>query len=177
MTSERKKVKNIQKGRNNKRFFMRNIILGQGFDKLLFGSSREEVKKYLGEPDTIERYPFNLEEQKDFTEEWSYKKIGLSASFAEVDNYRLNTLEINSNHFLLEGKSLIGLTKKEVIEFILTLDYGPLESEDMSSQERPDYELISFDKVSLNLWFEKEVLTEIQWSPFWLDDEHPMWPE
>jgi hypothetical protein len=153
----------------------RNIILGKGLDNLLFGSSRKESKTAFGEPDKIDRYSYDSDDL-DNTEDWIYHDLGLSLNFDAQEKFKLGTIEISSEDYKLNGEILINKTKEEVISFARNHNFGEYESDDLSSVEVPDYELLSFDDVSLNLWFENGTLTEIQWFPFWLDDENQIWP-
>lgn len=152
------------------------IHLGRGVGELLFGSSRDEVRAYLGEPEEIRYYSFD-DAGKDRTEAWDYDQRGISAHFDAEEDYMLGTLDADSDTFTLNGVALVGRTKKEVLAAVSALDLGPMETEDMSSQESPDRERVGFDSASLNLWFEDGLLESIQWGPFWIDEDHRAWPK
>lgn len=155
---------------------LQNIILGRGLGDLLFGSSREKSELVLGEPDKIDRYSYDRE-GLDKTEAWFYQDLGLSLHFDGQENFKLGTLEVSSDQFLLNGERLINRSKDDVLSFVKNQKLGDYDSEDVSCVEFPDYELLTFDDVSLNLWFESGVLSEIQWSPFWSDDGQEVWPK
>ncbi len=141
---------------------------------LLFGSSRDEVRAHLGEPDEIGQY-FYDGEGFDTYETWKYADLGIFATFDEEDGFVLGALSAYSDTCLLNGRPLIGKAREEVLEAISALNPGAMTSEDMSSED--DLEFISFDSISLNLWLEDGVVNDIQWSPFWLDEQHQEWPK
>jgi hypothetical protein len=74
-------------------------------------------------------------------------------------------------------KIKIGLSKDELKKLIKKSGFSKPILEDMSDEEFPDNELMSFDKENLNLWFTQEVLDEIQIGPKWKDDDTPIWPD
>jgi len=151
-----------------------DIRLGKGIGSLLFGSSKDEVRAYLGEPDEVGQYSYDGE-GFDRYETWEYEDLGILATFDEEDGFVLGTLSAYSDTCSLNGRPLIGKAREEVLKAISALDPGPMTSEDMSSES--DLELLSFDSISLNLYLEDGVVNDIQWSPFWLDEEHQDWPK
>jgi len=151
-----------------------DIRLGKGIGDLLFGSSRDEVLAYLGEPDEIGHYSYDRE-GFELYETWEYANLGINATFDEEDGFVLGMLSAYSDTCSLNGQPLVGKTREEVLQAISALDPGSMTSEGMSSES--DLELISFDSISLNLYVEDGVVNDIQWSPFWLDEEHQDWPK
>ena len=142
-----------------------DIRLGKGIGDLLFGSSRDEVQAYLGEPDEIGHHSYDRE-GFELYETWKYADLGIFATFEEEGGFVLGTLSAYSDTCSLNGRPLIGKAREEVLKAISALDPGPMTSEDMSSES--DLELLSFDSISLNLYLEDGVVNDIQWSPFWL---------
>ena len=153
----------------------KEILIGQGFGSILFGSTRGEVASQLGQPTKVDKYFYRKAANNN--EVWFYQKLSLSAIFDEEDDYRLGSLEASSPKYLLNGHSLIGKRRDEVIKLFSTFQLGSLEIEEMSFSGRPDCELISFDKVSLDLWIETGRVVEIQWGPLWQDEDHIIWPK
>ncbi len=149
---------------------MKNILIGEGLDKILFGMTREEVKKIWGQPDEIDSYT-SSELENDNTEAYHYDEHEVSLSFDELDDWRLNTIAISDPEVILEGLKLIGSSDDELLAKISVLDIGEYEREDISSPEIPDHEVISFYDVNLNFWLENGVVTEIQFDPIWEDEE------
>ncbi len=142
------------------------IRLGKGIGDLFFGSTRETVKAYLGSPNKINKYSYDRKgEEKG--EIWIYTDLCLVAFFDESEDFRLSSLEVNSPNYLLNGISFIGMCKADVLKIVLKSDFGLMEDNN---------DLLIFDKVSLNMWFEDDILSEIQWGPFWTDDEQIDWP-
>ena len=154
----------------------KNVILGEGVLNVKFGMTRDEVKAALGEPDEIEN--FDDEEDEGQTEAWHYDEHELSATFDEVDDWRLTSLAVSSPDFLFQGVNLIGLSNEEVIQQIEIMDLGEVNMEEISDDELPDQQVATIVDASLNLWFEDGILTEIQWGPYWDEDnDEYIWPE
>ena len=148
----------------------KNIEIGKGLGSIFFGMTRAEIKKITGEPDEIENYQHN-EVSDEKAEAWHFDEPEISLAFEEFNDWKLTSIAISSPDFLLEGKKIMGLNREEVIQTLKKLDLGKIEQEDCSSDESPDLYLISIEDAGLNLWFDENVLTEIQWSQIWSDDE------
>jgi len=154
----------------------KNIKLGKGLDKLKFGMTRDQVTDAIGEPNEIENYN-PLEEDEGESIAWHYDELELSASFDEEDDYRLTSIAVSSSEYLFEGVNLIGLSEEEVMQQIELMDLGDVELETME-EESALQSVGSIQEVSLNLWFENGELSEIQWGPFWDEEEDSyIWPE
>ena len=154
-----------------------NIKLGQGLDKLVFGMTREEVREALGE--TYEKENFNpLEDDEGQSEAWHYDELELSASFDEEDDFKLTSLAVSSPSYLFEGINLIGLSQEDVLQQIELMAIGDVEIDSISDDDNESQIVASIADVSLNLWFEDDHLSEIQWGPFWDEEEERyIWPD
>ncbi len=155
----------------------KDIKLGKGLDKLKFGMTREEVKAAIGEPNEVENYN-PLEEDEGESEAWHYDELELSASFDEEDDFRLTSLAVSSAEYLFEGVNLIGLSQEEVMQQVELMDLGDVELEAVAEDDSLQQSVGSIAEASLNLWFEDGQLSEIQWGPFWDEDEECyIWPD
>lgn len=153
----------------------KNVVLGQGILGVSFGMTRDEVKSILGEPDEIETYD---DEEEGESVAWHFDEYELSATFDEADDYRLTSLAVSSPDYLFEGINLIGLSTEEVIQQLEIMDLGDVSIEEISDEEIPDQQVATIIDASLNLWFEGGLLTEIQWGPYWDEEEEAyIWPE
>lgn len=149
-----------------------NIEIGQGFGSVKFGMSRDEVKNIAGDPDEIEKYDHDkVEGEGEGAEAWHYDDPEVSFAFEEFNDWKLTSIAVSAPDFLLKGKKLMGLHVDEVVKILKTLDLGDVEQEDYSSAESPDLQLVTIEDAGLNLWFDESVLTEIQWSPLWDEDD------
>lgn len=155
---------------------MKNIELGKGLDKLYFGMDREAFRDIMGEPDEIETIE-NEELPEDLSEAWHYDDLELSASFDKLEDWRLTSLAVSSPDFTFEGIDLIGLSQQEVMEQIEMMDLGDVSIEELSDDEENSQQIATLLDVSLNLWFDNGTLTEIQWGPYWDEEEEELiWP-
>jgi hypothetical protein len=155
---------------------MKNIELGKGVDNLQFGMTREEFKAIMGEPDEIEVME-NEDLAEDTSEAWHYDEIELSASFDQMEDWRLTSLAVSSKEYTFEGVDLIGLSQQEVMDQIEMLGLGDVSIEELSDDEDNSQQIATLLDVSLNLWFDNGILSEIQWGPYWDEEEEELiWP-
>jgi hypothetical protein len=148
----------------------KNIEIGQGFGSIRFGMDRDEVKKIAGEPDEIENYQHD-EVDGGKAEAWHYDETEVSFAFEEFNNWKLTSIAVSGLDFELKGKKLMGLQIDEVVKIIKSLNIGEVEKEDYSSEDSPELQLITIEDAGLNFWFDEGVLTEIQWSPLWDEED------
>ncbi len=158
------------------------IIPGRGLSELLFGATFQETRAMLGDPDDIGKSEFEDEDTGEITtsEMWTYGELGVSAHFDEDDDFRLGMLSVNTPGYSLNGLQLIGKKEDQVLKLIEPFEFGPKEEEDVifeDNDDAPAGRLVSFLDKEIEFWFEDGRLTEIQWSPFWTDDENRLWPE
>ncbi len=155
---------------------VKNIELGKGIGNLKFGITRKQVVALLGEPSEKE----TIEEDEDMgsSEAWHYDELELSVTFDEDDDWKLSSIAASSSEFTFEGIDLLGLSQEEVMQQIEIMNLGDIETEEIIGEESEDQQVATIAEVSLNLWFENGKLSEIQWAPYWDEDEETyIWPE
>ncbi|MCB0279513.1 MAG: hypothetical protein KDD94_08435 [Calditrichaeota bacterium] len=145
---------------------IKTIRFGKGLGKIEFGMSKSELRSLLGEPDEIES---DDDSDDETTVNWHYDQHELSITLMEVEDWIVVMIAVSSPKFLLNGQPLIGKSKDDVMATIEKL--GKTKSEDLSSDDIPDYTVESVEKIGANFWFEGGMLSEIQWSPLWDEDE------
>jgi len=155
---------------------IKEIKLGYGLGVLKFGMSRAEVKLLLGEPSFIDAFSYS-ESSKDLTESWEYENLKISLGFDEEEQWKLTMISVASNFYQLEGKSLIGLQESELLNQLTDLNFEDIDVEDCSESDEEDHRVIEIEEKSINFWLTNGVLDEIQWSPFFIDDDTIKWPE
>lgn len=147
------------------------IKIGRGLNNILFGISRNTLKKQLGEPTEIDNYNAG-EDDEYLTEAWHYDNYEISASFDEEDDWKLTTLSTSSPQATIDGKKIIGLSLSEVKDIIAPLQLGDEDEEEMEDNQL----LLSIVASSINFWFENGKLSEVQWGVLWKDEDTPKWP-
>jgi len=155
---------------------LQTILPGTGLGPIRFGMSRTDVHELLGEPDEKEQYTFS-ESLDDMTESWHYDELELSASFDEEENWRLVSLAASSDDFTLNGVTLVGMGREELLSHLKDWDIQDLEFEDLSTLDTPDHKLITSPENGLDLWLDHGILSEVQWSVVFLDDDTVAWPK
>ncbi len=152
------------------------IIAGTGLGELKFGMSPDEVQDILGKPDEIDTHIDN-EDDTGTTETWHYDEMEMSISFEEIDGPMLFSIAVSGEDYELKGKKLFGLQKDELIKELEALSFDDLKTEDLQHDDFEGQELIFSQKHSINFWLEEGELSEIQWGPFFEDEETIVWPE
>jgi len=155
---------------------MKDITLGQGLGKILFGLNRAQIADLLGDPSEVEA--MDGDQDSGAMEAWHYDDKHLSLSFEEDCNWKLTSITSASPEIVFEGLDLIGLSQGEVMEQMEVFNLGEFELEDLSTEVLPNQTIATNTDFSLNLFFDHDILTEIQWGPFWDDEsEMPLWPD
>lgn len=149
---------------------IKDILPGEGLGKIRFGMSREELEKLIGEPDEIDSNSYSNAEES-LTESWHYDTLNLSVSFDEEYDWELMTLSVSGPEYEFIGKQLIGLQKYKLTETLKSMGIENLVFEDWSTEEDPEHHLLAAEEAGMNFWLDKGVLTEIQWSPLFIDEE------
>lgn len=147
------------------------IKLGYGLGGLRFGSTREECRNYLGDPE--EETTENLGDEEYII--WNYWSKGISVCFEEAEDYKLGTFILEHKNGILSGEHIIGKTVKEIERYLKDNSFFYLSE---VNAENPVSKLIEVDAIECNFLFTNEILDGIQWSYFWNEDEDaPSWPE
>jgi len=152
---------------------MSEIKIGVGLGNIKFGLTREELIKIVGKPNDKDIYNASGEEDGYLTETWHYDDDEFSVSFDEEDNWRLTTISTSSPNCTFNGLKLIGKGLDHVLALIENEDLGERELEDLSNE---NLKVVNLLPSSLNLWFEDDNLSEIQWGVLWEDEDTPIWP-
>lgn len=153
---------------------LQQINLGQGLGAIKFGMKRPQILELLGQPDEKEYYS-NSDKEDDNTETWHYDEEEVSIGFDEEEEWRLVTIAVTSPHYTLESQSLIGKVFDVVEDELLKMEIDDLELEDDSEDNASKGKLMTSEEFELSLWFESDVLNEIQWGPLYGDDDEIEW--
>lgn len=153
---------------------IKSIETGEGIGNIKFGMLKSEILSILGTP--TEKEIEKDFETGDAVETWDYEKIGVAFSFDEEEDWKLETITINSSNFELNGIGLIGKNIEEVQNFIEKEKIGEMEFEDYSTPENPNHELLDVDEANMFFWFTNSILTEIQFGVKWNENDEALWP-
>ncbi len=141
-----------------------------GLGDLSFGMTREQAESLLGAP--TEKETFVLDEDfEERTEAWHYDERGLSLSFDESFGWKLGSIAVSTESYTLEEVSLVGKDLKMVESIFELKNWGELQEDDDMEEEMENSRLFFVEEKGLSLWFENEVLTEIQWNAEEADEE------
>jgi hypothetical protein len=151
------------------------IIPGTGLGSIVFGMSRDQLRNVLGEPDEVETQSHD-DEEEDVTESWHYDEIEVSVSFEKIEGYKLCTIAVSSPEAELEGKHPIGMSADELKDLLKSMDVKNPVHEDWSSADAPDYHSITAEELEMVFWIEDGEVMDIQWGPYFIDEDTIKWP-
>ena|ERR1035438_8930530 len=149
------------------------IVLGRGIGEIILGMTKDELAGILGEPDEIDT--FEEIEKKDW-ESYRYDILNCSFTFDPDHEDRLIEISIDNEYFHIGHFIRIGVRQEEIVSKRLEEKYGNYMIKDMGDEEFPTRELMSFDDVGLNLWFDFGRVSIIQISILTSKDLI-IWPE
>jgi hypothetical protein len=150
------------------------IVPGRGIGSILLGMTPNELVEILGSPDET-YHPEDPE--KEAYEIYGYDSINCSFAFNPDYQNRLFELLIENEYFHIAHEIRVGTSKEELLNLALKLQFGESCISNMSNEEFPSHELISFKKVGLDLWLDGEIVTAIQISPLVSEKGEIAWPE
>ena len=149
------------------------IIPGKGFGQIKLGMAKNEVEELLGKPGETEEH---LYPEGGKSETYSYLEEGFDLTFESENRGLLSYISVFKDKFHIDGKIRIGKSKDEILKIIKKGKYSKPEVEDVGGDDLPGNELVFLKDENLNLWFSEGELDEIQFGPFWKDDDTPLWP-
>ena len=149
---------------------------GIGIGQIKFGISEEELVALLGQPYSIKEGEY-VENSGDLNRELIYQE-GLSFTFDSEDDYRLGCISIRNQGHKLFGRDLIGMPIEAVRSFMSKQLSEIPKYEEWSSEESPNHVLLDYDSFDIFLWFNDDLLDEIQFSYLFSEDNNTVkWPE
>ncbi|MFH1155211.1 MAG: hypothetical protein V1793_15475 [Pseudomonadota bacterium] len=149
---------------------MNTIRFGYGIGNLCFGSTMDECRAYLGDPED--------ELSEDFEDEefvtWYYGDGDLILSFEASEGYCLGSIIAGHRGMTLDGEPLFGKSLDAVKGYLKKNNYFFLEEVDETD---PSIRSLEVGALESTFMFENKKLDGIQWSYYWIDDETPKWPQ
>ena len=155
---------------------LRDIQAGKGLGNLKFGMDRDTVKTLLGEPEEKEQQAY-AEDGSDRTESWHYDTFELSLIFDEEEEWKLVTIAVAARSYQVQGLQPIRLTKEQLEAELEAIGVNDFVFEDHSKEGGTSHELLVSDSLAMNFWFDEDKCSEVQWGPFYDEDETVIWPE
>ena len=142
--------------------------IGKGLGDVQFSMNEEQVKKLLGEPDSIEKE--ESVDEEDGTKErvvyYNYHEIGIRPAFYYY-NDEFDSMNIFSDQIQLHGNNLFEIDQQEILDIVKKIyqeeewefkyDYEAFQEDDNDPAE----EEYNFERMGLTLWFQDETLDEV----------------
>lgn len=150
---------------------MKAIELGVGIAGIKFGMSKAEVEGILGKPNDVEKELYG-EDEEAMLESWHYDEKDLSVGFDEDEDWKLITVAVSEESYTLKGNQVIGLSLEKMIDTLNSVGIDDLELE-----EDEEISVLYADNLSMKVWLENKVVTEVQWGPLFKDEDTIAWPK
>ncbi len=150
---------------------MSEILLGIGLEDIKFGMHRKEVEAILGKPSDVELYSYS-ETEDDLTEVWHYDELEFSLSFDDADDWKMIMIADSNDNHTLNDNYILGKTFEEVVAILEELKLTNFDIDEVDDEGK----VIKIEEKSLNIWFDKNQASEIQWGPLWSDEDAPIFP-
>ena len=153
------------------------IEAGKGLGDIIFGLTRQEVEKILGKPSNSEIYSYTGDAKDDLTDSWTYYELEMCLSFDQLEDWRLTCIAVDSDQYSFNELIFIGMDLESVKVNLRKLGVNDLVFKDYATLESPTHQLIESNSLQMNFWFDHNHLSQIQLSPFWMDEENIKWPK
>ena len=145
---------------------------GWGLGKIRFGISRADLTDILGEPDAKDKN----EEEGVVCEHFYYEDMDASFTFSDDEGDRLLVITIGSSAYSIAGRLFVSLSRGEAVHIFQEFGWEqPLV--DTLSEPGNTSLVYTFEKIGLDIWFDDDVLSGFQMSPFWLENGEIAWPK
>lgn len=148
----------------------KEIIPGKGYGDIKFGMSRADAEKILGKPTEIEKFD---DEDMEF---WHYDDEILSLTFDGTEDWRLSSMVAGNLGMTFLNSEVDDLTKHDLVNLLKFNGHKNIgfEKEEIDGV---GVETVEVDDLEIIFWFEGDELTEVQWGPFFADEDTISWPD
>ncbi len=143
-----------------------DILLGKGFENILFGMPKELVENTLGIPNSVHIDNYKKDDQY---ERWEYLELKTDLWFHKDEGDMLDSIETENSLFLLNGHKIIGMELTNFEKIISEFDFSDLTKDE-------EQEKYSSERKSINIWYEEEVISSIQWGYLFDKEDEPIIP-
>ncbi len=133
-----------------------NILPGEGFGSLLFGSSMTQAEHFFGKPEEVALFD-DIDEYKSTI--WHYWESGFSLFFDEKIPKRFCCVEIDNLESEMWGKKIFYLKEKQIIELLKSKGIKTHEVEKQEWGEKR----ITIDEINIDFYFENNNLVSINY--------------
>ncbi len=89
-----------------------NIIPCVGFDKVVFGMDRAQVKGLLGTADSLEQVEFP---EGESTESWIYNELAVDLNFDSDCDFRLTRITFFAPSASVEDHAVVGMSERQLL--------------------------------------------------------------
>ncbi len=131
------------------------IRLLTGLNTINFGSTIDDVKKQLGEPQEIQNLSDDILNTSSIA--YHYWDDGYSLFFDVLNSKKLNSVELDNKETLLFDVRLFSFNEKELIQLMKFNGYALSETEAHPWGEKR----LSFDEAGLDCYFQNNKMSSV----------------
>lgn len=140
------------------------ILPGKGWSQIRFGMKRSDVEKLIGKPDEIE---LDSEDQLEYLH---YDEAVASLTFDGTEDGKLSTIVIADGDSTLFNEPVFEMDPESIKKLLKTNGCKNI------SIEGENDKVLEAEELEMLFWFEKDELMEVQWGPFFADEDQIIWP-
>ncbi|MCK5148085.1 hypothetical protein KAR48_15115 [bacterium] len=144
------------------------INIGTGLNNINFGIKQEQLIALLGEPDKINP----LDQEQEGKVIVYYNDLRAKFKFDKDEEMKLYAIEVFHPEALLFGEKLIDKSSMEIIEALKAKGYEKLAYENYKT-----FNTIFCETIWMTFQFEFDLLTGIEFSPLFDENEQIVWPK
>lgn len=141
------------------------IIIGVGFENIVFGMLQEEVVNIWGNPDRI-----NKEDIVNYIV-YFYNDRMTKLKFDEDENFKLISIDTYDPEITLFNQSIIGKTKDEIMKFLHDNGHS-----DIKYEEYDTFDTLYCEEIMITFEFEFNKLRGLEFSPLFKNPDERIWP-
>lgn len=140
--------------------------IGIGYGEILFGMTRNDVCKILGNPDKIITC-------RDDGEEWIYNNLKIKIFFGDEENKRLYSIEVFHKESEYLSHTIIGMRLNDFRRFMESEGYNSFEYESYDY-----FETLYCDPLNTTFTVEFGEISSFEFSPLYKEDNDMIiWPK
>ncbi len=144
----------------------------EGFGKLKFGATQQEVEDIFGKPQETES--IEVEDEINEVLVWSYWEQGHAIYFEEDLKGVCTNIETDNEEATLFGEHIFKMKEEDIVALMKTNGFGFFEIEDDDDMEE---RILFFNDAHLQFVFEQEQLVLVSWAVAMDDNENILWPK
>jgi len=136
-----------------------DIKLKSGINDVGFGSSMDDIRSFIGNPDHVEDLQEEEIDEDLHTVLWDYDQEKITVFFEGEEDLIFSCIETSHPETFLFDKRIFDLSKDEIMKLMNDNSFTEIEM----GQEEWGEQRISFDDALIDFYFENNRLSSVNW--------------